>query len=386
MRPGIVKITLSDFRNYASLSLQLGPEPVVLIGENGAGKTNLLEAISLFMPGRGLRGAPAETLARAQGAGGWSAGLGVRSPAGMMQLGTGRASGHENDGKPSRIVRINGQNKTGPGGFLQVLRLIWLTPSMDGLFSGPASERRRFLDRIVTAHDPSHARRLSAFERAMRERNKLLENPAPDSAWLSALERQMAEQGTAIAAARRESAARLNMLMAPENGAASTAVFPFAILGAKGRLENDLDGHAAVEVEDNYRTMLGDSRKIDAAAGRCLHGPHRSDMEVLHGPKNMAAKLCSTGEQKTLLIAMILGQTRMIAQEGANRGHMGAGPVLLLDEIAAHLDARRRDGLFAALLDMGVQTFMTGTDARLFSRLENEAAFWHVNDGAITRR
>ncbi|HHK73853.1 MAG TPA: DNA replication/repair protein RecF [Rhizobiales bacterium] len=381
---GIAKISLSDYRNYASLSLSLEPEPVVLIGENGAGKTNLLEAISLFMPGRGLRRAPVENLTRAQTSQGWRAGLGVRTPGGMVQLGTGRLE-NEVSGKPGRIVRIDGQGKSGPGGFLDVLRLVWLTPSMDGLFSGPASARRRYLDRIVITYDPSHTKRLNAFERAMRERNRLLETPAPDTSWLKALERQMAEHGTAIAAARRESAARLNSLMAPSGGAHDEAGFPFAHIHVEGLLENELDEFAAVEVEDKYRTILGDSRKTDAAAGRCLQGPHRSDMSVLHGPKNMAAKLCSTGEQKALLIAMTLGQTRMVAQGCSAQGYMGAGPVLLLDEIAAHLDARRRDSLFMTLLDMGVQAFMTGTDEGLFSRLGNKAIFLTVNDGVITR-
>jgi DNA replication and repair protein RecF len=383
VRLSISKITLSDFRNYAALTLRLGPEPVVLIGENGAGKTNLLEAISLFMPGRGLRRAPAQSLMRAQGIQGWSAGLGVNGPAGQIQLGTGRAG--PGTAKPGRIVRVNGQNKSGPGSFLDILRLVWLTPSMDGLFSGPASDRRRFLDRIVTTYDPSHARRLSTFERAMRERNKLLEYPAPDNLWLDALEQQMAEHATAIAAARRESAARLNALMAPGGAGHDNAAFPFAHIRVDGVLENDLDEFAAVEVEDKYRTMLGDSRKVDAAAGRALQGPHRSDMSVTHGPKMMAAKLCSTGEQKALLIAMILGQTRMIAQASTAQGHMGAGPVLLLDEIAAHLDARRRNALFATLLDMRVQAFMTGTDAGLFTQLENKATFLTVKDGAISR-
>ncbi len=370
------KITLSDFRNYKSLSIKLGAGPVVLSGDNGSGKTNLLEAVSMFMPGRGLRRAANEALPRIGCSAGWSAGIRVNGPSGSLRLGTGRRP--EANGNGARIVRVDGVNMSGPGVFSQYLRLVWLTPAMDGLFGGPASERRRFFDRIVTTADPAHSRRLSAFERAMRERNKLLEGSSPDPAWLAALERQMALSGTAVAAARRESAARLNALMAPGAMAAIEALFPWAQIDIAGVLENSLDMHAAVEVEDIYRTMLCDSRKIDAAAGRTLEGPHRADMQVMHAGKEMAAKLCSTGEQKAVLIAIILAQTRMISQSRDS-----AGPVLLLDEVAAHLDAQRRNNLFATLLNMQVQAFMTGTDKNLFSRLENEALFLNVKDGAV---
>ncbi len=370
------KISLSDFRNYKSLSVKLEAAPVVLTGDNGAGKTNLLEAISMFMPGRGLRRAANEALPRIGGSAGWSAGIGVNGPSGSLHLGTGRRL--EANGNTARIVRIDGVNMSGPGVFSQYLRLVWLSPAMDGLFGGAASGRRRFFDRIVTTAEPAHSRRLIAFERAMRERNKLLESPSPDPAWLAALERQMAATGTAIAAARREIAARLNALMAPGAMASIETLFPWARIEIDGILENSLDMHAAVEVEDIYRTMLCDSRKIDAAARRTLEGPHRADMQVVHAEKEIAAKLCSTGEQKAVLIAVILAQTRMIAQS-----RDGAGPILLLDEVAAHLDARRRDNLFATLLNMQVQAFMTGTDRNLFSKLENKARFLKIKDGAV---
>ncbi|HFQ14951.1 MAG TPA: DNA replication/repair protein RecF [Rhodobacteraceae bacterium] len=368
-------VTLSDYRNYARAALQLEGLPVVLTGANGAGKTNLLEALSLFASGRGLRQAPFESLPRTQGDGNWSVGIRLETPRGEIRLGTGQDG---RQGPRSRIIRIDGENRRSARLFSEHVRLIWLTPAMDRLMTGPASGRRHFFDRLVISDDPSHARRLNRFERAMRERNRLLEHPGPDASWLAALEVQMAETGTAIAAARREMAARLNAAISRMHVVRSMRVFPRARLHMQGELEDQLDFMAAVDVEDQYRTLLGDSRRRDAAAGRTLAGPHRSELLIRHEPKGVAAAHCSTGEQKALLVAIILGQARLVAQD-----MNGLPPVLLLDEIAAHLDEVRRQSLFETVTDLGAQAFMTGTDTNLFAPLRKRAQFVMVDDGAF---
>ncbi len=373
----IDRLQLSHFRNYLQLSLVLEEKIVVLSGENGSGKTNMLEALSLFMPGRGLRRSPFEDMACTDGPGSWAVSISLGCANGPIRLGSGLFP-DQVDSKPKRLNRIDGTPVSGASAFAPYIRLVWLTPAMDRLFAGPASERRRFLDRIVTSSDPAQSSRLSRFERAMRERNKLLENASPDAAWLDALETQMAEHGVAIAAARREAVARLSALMDKGEEIESGSEFPWARLEIDGFAEDALNRYAAVEVEDFYRTMLSDSRRRDAAAGRTLDGPHRSDLIVHHGPKDRDAKLCSTGEQKALLIALILGQTRMISQLAG-----GLKPILLLDEIAAHLDEKRREGLYNILHDMGVQAFMTGTDRSLFAGLNSRAQFFTVEEGAV---
>src|SRR5690606_1041690 len=226
------------------------------------------------------------------------------------------------------------------------LRVIWLTPAMDGLFTGPAADRRRFLDRAVLAIDRAHGTRVNAFEKAMRGRNRLLAEMNPNGAWLDAIETQMAELGVAIAAARREWAGVIARLIAAE---APDAPFPWAEIALEGPLEHYLDSHSASAAEDLYRADLAGERPTDAHAGRTLSGPHRSDLRVRHGPKQAAAEICSTGEQKALLIGLVLAEARLAAQLS------GETPVVLLDEIAAHLDERRRGALFDVLGDLGCQ-------------------------------
>lgn len=374
----ITKISLSDFRNYEQALIVPESQNIVLTGCNGAGKTNLLEALSLFAPGRGLRRAPFDELARNEGSGGWAAGIHIVGSETDAQLGTGMSAEELEQGN-SRRIRIDGEAGRGTSAFSQYIKIVWLTPAQDRLFMGPTSDRRRYLDRLVAGSDPDHSRRLGAFEQAMRERNRLLGMSSPDPLWLSALETQMAESGAAIAAARREAAAHLNALMGKDGPGKDDDGFPYPVIAAKGQLEDWLEHHAAVEIEDKYRIMLGDSRQTDAAAGRTLQGPHRSDMEVMHGSAGMNAKLCSTGEQKALLIAMILGQTRMILRQPA-----GSPPVLLLDEITAHLDEARRASLFEILSAMRAQSFMTGTEEQLFAPLADKAQFFTVEDGAIS--
>ncbi|MGE0239193.1 MAG: DNA replication/repair protein RecF [Parvibaculaceae bacterium] len=374
----LTRLTLSDFRNYAELRLDPGPGLVALTGPNGAGKTNLIEAISLFGAGRGLRGALFEDLTRQGARRGWAIAAHVASPDGETRLGSQWTPEAEAETQSqTRHVVVDGVAQKSPGILAHHLRVIWLTPAMDRLFAGPASDRRRFLDRLVAANDPEHASRVLVFEKLMRERNLLLEEPRPDGAWLSGLEAQMAEAAAAIAAARLHAVQALqNHIKFLLKGSA----FPASILGLQGDLEDRLKTMPAVQAEDEYRRLLAESRGPDKAAGRTLNGPHRSDLLVIHEPKSMAAALCSTGEQKALLIGLILAQAACVAEES------GAAPVLLLDEVAAHLDGKRRSGLFETLTALGAQSFMTGTDPELFSGLGKRADFLHVEGGIVTRQ
>lgn len=371
----LTRLTLTDFRNYAGLRLDVAAPLVALSGPNGAGKTNLLEAISLLAPGRGLRGAGFDELARHGGAGTWAIAAELATQQGPISLGTGWSARPDGEaGAQSRLVVIDGHVEKSSGALGQCMRVLWLTPAMDRLFAGPASDRRRFLDRLVAAFDPEHGSRVLVFEKVMRERNLLLEEPRADTAWLASLEAHMAEAAVAIAAARLMATESLQNHI--DESRASSA-FPWGEIRVEGEVETLLLAMPAVRAEDEYRRLLADSRRLDRAAGRTLRGPHRSDLAVVHGPKSMAAELCSTGEQKALLIALILAQARAV-KEGA-----GAAPLLLLDEVAAHLDRTRREALFVALGGLGCQAWMTGTDAGLFDGLGNNAAVFHVEAGAI---
>ena len=350
---------------------------VVLTGGNGAGKTNLLEAVSLLTPGRGLRGAPLTELARQGGDGGWAVAARVAGRRGDAGLGTGLAAGTRNG---TRQVRVDGSPARGPAAFGDHIRILWLTPAMDRLLTGPAGGRRRFLDRLVSAFDPAHGTRVNAFEKVMRERNRLLGSARADAAWLDGLENQMAEYAVSIAAARRDAISALAGILDGRRANAPDSPFPWVALSFEGEMETLLDGNAAVELEDRYRRILAESRSRDAAAGRTLRGPHRTDLLVVHGPKNIAAGLCSTGEQKALLIAMVLAHARVI--QGS---FDGCPPVLLLDEIAAHLDEGRRRALFDELSGLGAQVWMTGTDAALFDELGGRADRYRVGDGTVSR-
>ena len=373
----LARLTLTDFRNYGGLRLEVAASRVALTGANGAGKTNLLEAISLLTPGRGLRGASFDELARHGGHGAWAIAAEIATTDGPVPLGTGWTGlGEGGDGvSQSRLVIIDGVVRKSSGALGQYMRQLWLTPAMDRLFAGPASDRRRFLDRLVAAFDPEHGARILVFEKVMRERNLLLEETRPDTTWLASLEAHMAEAAVAIAAARLTA---LDALGHHITEARETSAFPWGVVSVEGEIEALISRMPAVRAEDEYRRLLADSRGQDKAAGRTLSGPHRSDLSVLHGPKNMPAGLCSTGEQKALLIGLTLAQARAVSQES------GIAPVLLLDEVAAHLDRERRRGLFDALAALGCQSWMTGTDAELFEGLGRDAAVFHVGDGTIS--
>jgi DNA replication and repair protein RecF len=370
----ISRLTLTDFRNYAGLRLATGARLVALTGANGAGKTNILEAISLLAPGRGLRGAAFEELARQGGSASWAIAAEIETPHGPVSVGTGWSGQSEAGDGGGRLVVIDGEVQKGSGALGEHLRLLWLTPAQDRLFAGPASDRRRFLDRMVAASDPEHGSRILVFEKVMRERNLLLGETRPDPAWLSSLEAHMAEAAVAISAARLVG---LEALRTHIREARSESSFPWGTVAVEGEIEALVAEKPAVQVEDEYRRILRDSRGADRAAGRTLRGPHRSDLDVVHGPKAMPAGQCSTGEQKALLIGLILAQARAV------RAGAGVSPILLLDEVAAHLDRARRKSLLEALSALGSQSWMTGTDAQLFEGIGHQGAIFHVEDGLI---
>lgn len=373
-RVSVTRLKLNDFRNYRGLDLHFGPASVVLAGENGAGKTNLLEALSLLAPGRGLRRAAYGEVARAGSSAGFAVHGWLAGPYGETEIGT-AAGGEGEAGEGARRVRIDGTNARSADALLEWVRMIWLTPAMDGLFTGPAGDRRRFLDRLVLTIDPDHGRRALDYERAMRGRNRLLAEERADAAWLDAIEREMAESGVAIAAARVEA---LHLLSALTGMADAGSPFPRAFLALSGWPEDATPGRPAGDVEEEFRLRLRDGRNRDRAAGRTLDGPHRTDVLVRHGPKDMAAEFCSTGEQKALLIGIVLAHARLVGSVA------GFAPILLLDEIGAHLDAQRRSALFDIVEELNVQAFMTGTEDSLFSSLAGRARFFHVANATVS--
>ncbi len=367
------RLILSDFRSYPALDLTVDAQLVVVTGENGSGKTNLLEAISLFAQGRGLRRADLSACASRSGGGGFAVSLELASTGGPVQLGTGLDPGH--DGAPAtRRHRIDREPVGSARHFADHLRLVWLTPAMDQLFNGSPGERRRFLDRLVLSVDAEHGTRVAALERALRQRNRVLEDGTiADAAWLDAIEREVAELAVAVAAARAETIARLSALIATRRETA----FPWAEIALAGEIEALCATHAALEVEDRYRTMLRASRAQDAAAGRTLVGPQAADLLVGHGPKHLEAALCSTGEQKALLVGLVLAHARLVGDL------TGMAPVMLLDEIAAHFDTTRREALFADLAELDGQVWMTGADEGAFARLERHAQRLRVTPGLV---
>ncbi len=362
-------LQLTNFRCYDAARLpDLRSGPVVLFGPNGAGKTNILEAVSYLAPGRGLRGARLDEVQKQDGPAPWSVAARLETPYGEIRVGTGPDPAKES----KRIVRLNGETAKGQNALGEYLACVWLTPQMDRLFLDAPSARRRFLDRLVFAFDPGHAGRVTRYENALRQRSKLLQGDAPpDPAWLDGLEVTMAETGAAIAAARRDFIARLQQAC-DTAAAAETAPFPRAMLMAAGTIEELLAGAPAVEVEQMFKYQLTESRAQDAVGGGAASGPHKSDLAVRYAAKNMPADQCSTGEQKALLIGIILAHARLVAAE------RGAPPILLLDEVAAHLDDGRRAALHEILLSLGGQVWLTGTDETLFTDLRDRGAFFAI--------
>jgi len=365
------RLILTDYRSYTRADLRLDGRSVYLFGANGAGKTNLMEAVSYLSPGRGLRGAAvAEVGRRLPGeAGGraWSVAAVIDTPDGEVRLGTG-----VEPGAVRRTVRLEGEG-VAPGRLAEVLRLVWLTPAQDRLFLEGGTERRRFLDRLVFAAEPAHAAHTAAYDKALRERMRVLsEAEAPDPAWLDALEAQMATSGALMAAARVRT---LHALQAEIDGRTETP-FPQASLSLSGEW-----GEIAWDEADGmrFREALKRARARDAGAGRTLSGPHRTDLVVLHRENDRPAAECSTGEQKALILNLALAQAARLS-----RAESSPNPILLLDEVAAHLDPFRRSALFDEVSGLGLQTFLTGADKSLFDALKGRAQGVHVDASVLT--
>lgn len=378
----MARLTLSRFRSYERLRIETDPRPVVLVGPNGAGKTNLLESLSFLVPGRGLRRARLTEVTHRMPAGappawastesaGWAVAAQLAGPRGSVDIGTGCDS--LAGGLERRQVRIDGTDARGQAALSDVASAVWLTPHMDRLFADGASGRRRFLDRMVFGLDPAHAGRVSAYEHAMRERSRLLRDGEGDATWLTTLEGTMAERGIAIAVARRDMAACLDAACAQADGP-----FPAASLAMLGDVEAWLDQGPALAAEDKLRDGLVRSRPLDAMTGGAAVGPHRSDLLIRHRDKNMPAEQCSTGEQKAVLIAIVLADARLQARE------RNSVPLMLLDEVVAHLDQTRRAALFEAICDLDAQAWMTGTDAALFEPLGLRAQRFRVENAVLS--
>lgn len=366
-------LTLQNFRSYREARLQgLASSFVVLTGANGAGKTNLLEAVSFLSPGKGLRSADLpEVQNRLGGEMPWGVSAIVETEFGPIRIGTGRTLGKER-----RAVHIQGEAVKSQSVLSEYLSCLWLTPQMDRLFMEAAAARRRFLDRMIFAFDVGHSGRMTRYENALSQRSRLLKEGKADSAWLDALEQQMVESGMAVAAARVEFVSRLGHVCQTRGG----ADFPIAELALSGFIENKLGEISALKLEEMFLRSLAESRAGDALSGGASLGPHRSDFLVTYHEKQMPAGQCSTGEQKALLIGLVLAHSDLI------RAERGRAPLLLLDEVAAHLDEARRAALFNVLARNGGQVWVTGTDASLFSAISQESSFFMVEDGKIQSR
>jgi DNA replication and repair protein RecF len=372
----VLRLTLTNFRNYHAASLEAGAKTIVLVGPNGAGKTNLIEAISFLAPGRGLRRATLDEVAFSEGDGSWAVAAEIEGALGLATLGTGLERPLEDGTAGQRKFRIDREPVTSATAFADHLRVVWLTPAMDSLFSGAPSERRRFLDRLALAVDADHASRVNALERSLRSRNRLLEDPRPDAHWLDAVEHETAELAVAVASLRVETVRRLDAVLASRKG----SPFPPAEIAVDGWMEQLIPGHAAADIEERYRAVLRDNRARDAAAGRTLDGPHLTDLKVVYAAKGIAAADASTGEQKALLIGLVLAHASLIADMS------GFAPVLLLDEVVAHLDPSRRDALHGELAQLDAQAWLTGADPALFAEIDASAAMVDVSSGRLLPR
>ena len=369
------RLNLHNFRNYRSAALEAGAGTIALVGPNGAGKTNLIEAISFLAPGRGLRRATLNEIAFNEGDGSWAVAAEVEGALGLATLGTGIEPPAEDGAPVQRQFRIDREPVSSAAAFADHLRVIWLTPAMDSLFTGAPAERRRFLDRLALAVDAEHSGRVNALERSLRSRNRLLEEARADSQWLDAVEHETAELAVAVASLRVETVRRLAAVLATRD----RSPFPPVEIAIDGWLEALIPAHPATEVEQRYRAVLRDNRSRDAAAGRTLDGPHLSDLKVDYAAKGIPAADASTGEQKALLIGLVLAHARLVNEM------IGGAPVLLLDEVLAHLDPSRRLALHGELAELGAQVWMTGADPGLFGEIRSPAVIVEVKSGTLTR-
>jgi DNA replication and repair protein RecF len=371
------QLRLTDFRNYRQLRLECDLTPVVLVGANGAGKTNLLEALSFLAPGRGLRRARLDEVCRRSrsedtDAAAWAVAATLDTPEGRVAIGTGLEPGRSEGSLLRRVVRIDGRPASSQTALGLHVAAVWLTPQLDRLFLDGASDRRRFLDRLVTALHPEHAGDVAAYENALRQRGRLLGEGNRDPHWFTALEDTMARHGVALAANRADTVQRLD-------AAARLGVGPFprASLAMTGEIDSWIAAMAALDAEDRLRGALAANRLRDAEAGTTSVGPHRSDLAVRHLDLDLPAAEGSTGQQKAILVSIALAHARLVALS------RGRPPLLLLDEIAAHLDSERREALFDEVVALGAQSWMTGTDAELFKPLAGRAQLLRVTDGSI---
>ncbi|MHA1539275.1 MAG: DNA replication/repair protein RecF [Alphaproteobacteria bacterium] len=381
----VSSLRLSHFRSYedASLVLEKG-RSVVLVGENGAGKTNVLEALSLFAPGRGFRKAKLSDFKCQQSSSPlWAVSMtleDVRS-SGKTVLSTGNdpekvSTSMDSEKQGRRLIKVDGEILKGQGKLAEYVRFFWLTPQMDLLFSEGTSTKRRFLDRLVYGFDKEHAKRVLDYEQAVRERLKVLKtSPAGQEAWLTSLEKVMSEQGVAIVAARKALIAQLSGVLEEED----FGVFPRGRLMLEGEIERWLDETSALEVETLFMAALHKNRAQDKRAGKTLMGAHKTDLKAWFAPKDLSAEFCSTGEQKSLLIAIMLAYVRLQEKLGLPK------PILLLDEIASHLDKNKRESLFKTLEERGVQAWYTGTDEEIFEELRSSADFYCVEGGVLKK-
>jgi DNA replication and repair protein RecF len=373
----IRRLSLTHFRSYRTAGLEAGADLVALVGPNGAGKTNCLEAISLLSPGRGLRRATLDDIADNEGDGSWAVAAEIEGALGLATLGTGIEPPVAGTPSTTRRCRVDREPVSSAAAFGDHLRMVWLTPAMDQLFMGAASERRRFFDRLVLAIDSGHSTRVNALERSLRSRNRLLEDPKADAHWLEAIEHETAQLAVAVAALRGETVTRLQ---AKISARATASAFPGAIIALDGWMENALLTETAIVVEERYRAILREARPRDAAAGRTLDGPHLTDLQVAYAPKSIPAKDASTGEQKALLIGLVLAHAGLVSDM------TGIVPLLLLDEVVAHLDPNRRAALFDELATLAAQVWMTGADPAAFAAIVEHADIFDVEGGRLVRR
>ena len=361
------RLHLSRFRNLAECSLVLPSGPVVLVGDNGAGKTNLLEAVSMLTPGRGLRRARPIDQAQAGGSGGWALHADIEGPGGRHAVATGLEPDQEH-----RRLRLDGQDVAARDELLPLIGMVWLTPSEDRLFVDSPADRRRFLDRLIGADDPAYAGLLARYERRLRERSVLLRSSRGDDVWLQTLESGLAAEAVAIAAIRKERVQSLDVVTAR-----SSEPFPGVRLAVSGDLEKLLEGRPALDVEEELAVRLRQSRDLDREAGGASIGPHRSDLEAIDAETGTPAARCSTGRQKALVVAIVLSELQRRRQAGT------LVPILLLDEATAHLDGRRRAALFERISEVPGQTWLSGTDHAPFAALRGKGAFFHLHQGDL---
>ena len=380
LKSAIRRLDLNNFRNYRSLRLELDDKPVVLTGNNGAGKTNIMEALSFLAPGRGLRHAALGDIAfigNQTAADSWAVAVQLDSRNGLLKLGTGVEYLKSRDQRVRRVISVDGVVTKGHSQLTKHLSMVWLTPEMDRLFMEGSSGRRRFIDRIVFGFDSEHASRLASYEQALRARQRLLKENSSDNVWLSVLEDTIASNGVALSAARKDVVTRLNAALSFRREKTDVQ-FPSASLEVFGEIDTLLRTNPALAVEDRLRALMSSSRQSDRASGRTEHGPHRSDLLVVNTDKNMPAEKCSTGEQKALLIAIVLAYAHLLTIDRQ------ATPIILLDEVAAHLDEKRRSALAENIKNLGIQAWLTGTDESLFESFGGSAQYFKVADATVS--